>query len=310
MSLFVMLVLLLTAVTGEDIPSFTVREGDEVTLPCGNVIECQQNCDGTSWLISQGFVGALELVTRGNISEKAVDLSNRLRVVANCSLVITEVSMLYVGRYACRQFKSGEQHGQDAHVDLSVLEIGELLSKDESSFSCSVDTYDNGCWHTVQWLYTGSMNDMVTSQATCSATVTFRTPPLDQALDFGELLICTVTDSKSGQTLLSNVGSQSSRKNTASTSPGREDEAPMKPGYLKFIIFCVGLAALITIVVVVNIWVRTEGKKETQMDDADDAVQNDDGGDDDDDAVFYENSGGRDASVRLELVTTSGSTST
>ena len=42
-----------SAVTGQTEPSFTARAGDEVTLPCKNVIKNQDKCDGTTWLVSR-----------------------------------------------------------------------------------------------------------------------------------------------------------------------------------------------------------------------------------------------------------------
>ncbi|XP_041660739.1 uncharacterized protein LOC121521076 isoform X3 [Cheilinus undulatus] len=127
MLLFWILLLLLTApsaVTGDNTASITVRVGEDVTLPCGNVIKNQLNCNSTSWLYSSGLsVTAEELITHGNISKSnkiAKAKSERLRVKEDCSLVIKHVTREDVGRYACRQFTPGEQ-ASDAFVFLSMI---------------------------------------------------------------------------------------------------------------------------------------------------------------------------------------------
>ncbi|XP_038587918.1 uncharacterized protein LOC119912700 isoform X2 [Micropterus salmoides] len=223
-SLFVILVLQFTA-TGQNFNSFTVRAGDEVTLPCGNVIQNQDNCDGTSWLASRdiGAAAATELITHGKISKNGIfeAKSDRLSVTENCSLVIKNVTVEDVGRYTCRQFKkSGQQQGEDSVVYLSVINIEQYQISYTVGFICSVLTYGK-CEHTVEWLYEGNKNNMVTSQGSCSATVAFTAPPLSQKSNYCELLKCNVTDNKSGQMLLCSVGPQSSCEKTGSTLEGK-----------------------------------------------------------------------------------------
>uniref|UniRef100_UPI0037E790A6 uncharacterized protein n=1 Tax=Semicossyphus pulcher TaxID=241346 RepID=UPI0037E790A6 len=257
-SLLVTLVLLFTAVTGQGPSSFTARVGGEVTLPCGNVMKDQQNCDRTSWLFSRNTGRtAVELITHGTISTTQIskDHSDRLRVTADCSLVVTNITREDVGRYACRQLnESGKQHGDDALVYLSVINI----ERQEPIIYCSALTYGE-CGHTVQWIYMGSMNNTETSQHACSATVTFTTPHLYQNSD--ELLYCNVTDNKSGQTLLLNVPQK-----TGSTSPGGDkmDDTPTKADWKTFIIVSAVLAALLIIFLIVVAFIRrkkTKGNK-------------------------------------------------
>ncbi|XP_038586948.1 uncharacterized protein LOC119912046 [Micropterus salmoides] len=219
-SLFVILVLQFTAATGQNL-SFTVRVGDEVTLHCGNVIQNQDNCDGTSWLVSRDIgAAATELITHGKngISKSK---SDRLSVTENCFLVIKKVTFEDVGRYTCRQFKkSGQQQGPDSLVLLSVINIEQYQNNDTVGFICSMLTYGR-CGHTVEWLYEGNKNNMLTSQGSCSATVVFTTPPLSQKSNYCELLKCKVTDNKSGQMLLCSVDLQSSCEKTGSTLEGK-----------------------------------------------------------------------------------------
>ncbi|XP_065820061.1 uncharacterized protein [Labrus bergylta] len=266
------------AVTGEDVLSFTVRVGDDVTLPCGRVTEDQPNCDQITWLFNRDIgKAAVELVTNGDLSKNAE--AERLNVSEDCSLVIKNVTPQDAGHYTCRQFRSGEQHGPDAEVSLSVIDVD---SHGPVFFICSVLTY-SGCWHSVEWLYKGHMKDTETTQHTCSANVLLPSPLPDQKSNLNESLYCKVTDVRSGQTLRLNVTHQSSHEETVSFT-----------GLLRFIIFCVLLAALIIIVVAVNIWSWTkENKPQTDPN----AVQNDEDEDEDDGSVVYENSGGHDASI-------------
>ena len=110
------------AVTGQD-DYIIVRDGNDVTLPCKNVIEGQDKCDRTTWMYSQRhWSPEVELITLGNINNNVNDKSDRLSVTADCSLVITNVTFNDVGRYVCKQFDtSGQQQGPDSVVYPSVV---------------------------------------------------------------------------------------------------------------------------------------------------------------------------------------------
>ncbi|XP_020510660.2 uncharacterized protein [Labrus bergylta] len=226
------ILMLLLTVTGEDVLSFTVRVGDDVTLPCGRVTEDQPNCDQITWLFNRDIgEAAVELVTNGDLSKNAEAKAERLNVSEDCSLVIKNVTPQDVGRYTCRQFRSGEQHGPDAEVSLSVIDVE---SHGPVFFICSVLTY-SGCWHSVEWLYKGHMKDTETTQHTCSADVSLPSPLPDQKSNLDESLYCKVTDVRSGQTLRLNVTHQSSHEETGkggTSSEGKErtkEEPPTNP---------------------------------------------------------------------------------
>ncbi|XP_067428769.1 uncharacterized protein [Thunnus thynnus] len=210
--LFLILVLQFSAaITGQH-SSLTVRDGDEVTLSCENVLKNQDKCDSTTWL----FVGlrstaAVELIKLGQIGEEAKAKSDRLSVTVNCSLVIKKVTVEDVGLYTCRQLKSGQQQGQDSQVDLSVVTMTEYKNNDEVMLSCSVSTHDE-CRHTVKWVYQGKDvdkddKDLKTSQSTCSVTVSFLTSHFICTSNH-ELLKCEVTDPNSGKVQLYNFSPQ------------------------------------------------------------------------------------------------------
>ncbi|XP_038587900.1 uncharacterized protein LOC119912684 [Micropterus salmoides] len=277
-SLFVILVLQFTAVTGQNSPSFTVKVGDEVTLPCENVINNQDKCDSTSWVVSR-YIETTELVTHGKISKNEISKvkSDRMSVTENCSLVIKNVTDEDVGRYTCRQFnKSGQQQGPDSQVHLSVIIMKHFQNNDQVSLYCNVFTFGE-CGHTVEWLYQGDENDTATSQGSCSDIVVF-TPRLNQNSNYSELLKCNVTDNKSGQMLLCSVGPQSSCQKTVRTTKskgitteGRNEtlltkvETTLKqvPGWWRYIIVSVVLAALSISVVAVKIWTKTKREQNT-----------------------------------------------
>ncbi|KAL7388335.1 hypothetical protein ABVT39_011934 [Epinephelus coioides] len=188
MSLFLMLLFQFTAAATEKYSLV----GDEVTLSCESVTHDQDNCDSATWLFSD--VGnTVTLFEHGKIHREAEAKSDRLSVTAKCSLVIKKVTLEDVGRYICRQFRSGRQVS-DSQVDVSVVDMTERQDTDRVIFFCSVWIYGHICTHTVKWLYEGSKNDLETSQSTCVASVTFTTSDDNQKLKYYELLKCEVTD--------------------------------------------------------------------------------------------------------------------
>ncbi|XP_067428010.1 uncharacterized protein [Thunnus thynnus] len=209
--LFLILELQFSAITGQD-SSFTIRDGDEVTLFCENVTTDQDKCNSTVWLFSgSGSTATVALIKFGQIGEKAKAKSDRLSVTANCSLVIKKVTVEDAGRYTCRQFKSGQQQGQDPQVDLSVVTMTEHKDTDKVTLRCSVSTYD-ACRHTVKWLYQGNNvdkdnKDLKTSQSTCSATVSFLTSHDIYTSNY-KFLKCEVTDLYNGKVQLCNFSPQ------------------------------------------------------------------------------------------------------
>ncbi|XP_042359091.1 uncharacterized protein LOC121955282 [Plectropomus leopardus] len=177
-SLLLILVFQFTASVGLLSGSLAVRNGDDVTLPCENVIDDQTDCDSTLWVYSKSRnTLTIELFKLGQIGKNVK--SDRLSVTENCSLVIKKVTREDAGHYGCIQIKSGRQQGQDALVDLSVINMSYHEDTDEVTLKCSVATYER-CTHTVKWLFEGKEVDednkgINTSQSPCSASVAFQT---------------------------------------------------------------------------------------------------------------------------------------
>ncbi|XP_050923149.1 uncharacterized protein LOC108887727 isoform X2 [Lates calcarifer] len=197
MSLFLILVLQFTA-NGQNPSVFTVRVGDEVTLPCENVRDDQDQCDRTTWIFTgSGSRSSVPLFELGKIHKDAKSKSDRLSVTENCSLVIKKVTVENAGYYNCRQFyRSGQQQGPEAPVELSVVTKTEHEDDDKIILTCSVFPY-GGCKYTVEWLK-DDFTVMETSHHSCSASVNIKTSHLTEIQNYNALK-CKVTDRDTGK---------------------------------------------------------------------------------------------------------------
>ncbi|KAM4529927.1 uncharacterized protein V3H82_000074 isoform 1-T1 [Fundulus diaphanus] len=194
MYLLVRLMLTFTAAAaGQNVSVSTVRAGDEVTLPCNNVNEGQNNCDRTNWT-SITSMSTVTLFEAGQIQINTANKSERLSVTVKCSLVIKKVTMEDVGQYNCRQLTS-EQQGQFSYVYLSVIHMTEQRTNDSAVLSCSVVDY-NYCRHTVEWLYDGKAQTSSHVESIipiCRSTVTLTTS-LHEHSAFLRSIKCKVTN--------------------------------------------------------------------------------------------------------------------
>ncbi|KAF3703160.1 hypothetical protein EXN66_Car018848 [Channa argus] len=271
MVLFLILMIHVT-VTGQ-FSFFTVRDGDDVTLPCGNVRDDQEKCDRTTWLFSDsGNTAAVELVNLGKIKPESKSKSDRLTFTENCSLVIKKVTDEDVGQYNCRQ---QEQYS----VELSVVALTEHKDNNQVTLTCSVWTYD-ACRHTIKWLFKGKVmekenNNLKTSQSDCSANLTFKDSHFIYSTKKYDLLQCNVTHSitKEVKQFIFRPQSSGEEATTATTEMTptsatitTTEHQEVFPVWVRVSIVSVALAALITTVVVVNIWKRIKENK-THMDD-------------------------------------------
>nr|XP_024661018.1 uncharacterized protein LOC101471049 [Maylandia zebra] len=263
--MFLFLILTLqfkAAVTGQHGPTFLIRLGDEVTLPCQNVTVGQPECSRTDWIFRRlNVADTVRLIHLGLIEEKHKNKSDRLSVTANCSLVIKNITVHYAGHYTCRHYTSqDQQHCGKSCSSLSVINMTEDENNGTVILSCSVLEYDP-CTHTVQWIYEGEekSSDMQISPPGCTATVTFTTSHLNQK--FFESLKCNVMNKYSKKVQLFPF----SRQSSGGTTDG--DESSDGGSSLLYIIVLACLVALLIIVAFV-IWKKMKGKKTQREDNA------------------------------------------
>nr|XP_023680570.1 uncharacterized protein LOC111850667 isoform X3 [Paramormyrops kingsleyae] len=111
-------------------------EGDDVTIPCNNVIH--SNCSSTTWLYAQNI--SQELVQVVNNSHR----NEKMTIGSDCSLHIHKVSTADAGSYTCRQMIYGKQLGNDAVVYMSVLTVvppKNLMPGSNVTLQCLLYTY-------------------------------------------------------------------------------------------------------------------------------------------------------------------------
>ncbi|XP_064882310.1 uncharacterized protein LOC115118581 isoform X3 [Oncorhynchus nerka] len=121
LGLLVTVLYLLTGVSGETLSMFS-RVGDNVSLPCNNVV--YPDCSSTTWIYNRALsTRTIQEVTLGKIKVVQTERAERLSLGSYCSLHVSDVRAEDVGLYICRQFltDTGPQHGGDAPVHLSVL---------------------------------------------------------------------------------------------------------------------------------------------------------------------------------------------
>uniref|UniRef100_A0A3Q3QVL7 Ig-like domain-containing protein n=1 Tax=Monopterus albus TaxID=43700 RepID=A0A3Q3QVL7_MONAL len=184
----------------------SVREGDDVTLPCESLRNAQSQCDETRWLfVYLDSRTTVVLVRDGQIERREISSSksNRLSVTEKCSLVMKKVTFEDVGRYTCKH------RGQDSLVELFVVIseyfhhdvfMTEQKDGDKVTLSCYVSTFY--CRHKVKWLYQGQDVDkntnLQTSQSDCQATLSFLDSHFISPSRY-KLLTCEVTNDVGGK---------------------------------------------------------------------------------------------------------------
>ncbi|XP_025754467.1 uncharacterized protein LOC102075743 isoform X2 [Oreochromis niloticus] len=65
--MFLCLMLMIQIAVSATETSIFIKAGDDVTLPCLNVIDDQKNCDGTTWTFASKNTTAIEVITFGEI---------------------------------------------------------------------------------------------------------------------------------------------------------------------------------------------------------------------------------------------------
>ncbi|XP_076128206.1 uncharacterized protein LOC143109378 isoform X2 [Alosa pseudoharengus] len=140
-------VLLLLQGTGGDSNTVFSSAGGTATLPCHSYQHYQSCSSATTWA-SKGYRGNAVFTFEKNRPDNT-PRSERLSLLPNCSLHITDVTTKDAGQYTCQPYQNGgSQYGPNAPVHLSVLSVNQEVSKRETgsdvSLHCSLATY-GGC---------------------------------------------------------------------------------------------------------------------------------------------------------------------
>ncbi|XP_064882307.1 uncharacterized protein LOC115117963 isoform X3 [Oncorhynchus nerka] len=121
LGLLVTVLYLLTGVSGETLSMFS-RVGDNVSLPCNNVV--YPNCSSTTWIYNRdGSTGTIEEVTLGKIKVDQTERAERLSLGSYCSLHVSDVRAEDFGLYICQQFltETGPKHGVSSTTAVTDL---------------------------------------------------------------------------------------------------------------------------------------------------------------------------------------------
>ncbi|XP_047194162.1 uncharacterized protein LOC124851212 [Hippoglossus stenolepis] len=263
MSLHLLLVLIQFTVLAVQYSYIIVRAGAEVTLPCDNVRDDHVNCGATTWFFTDSERnGTVKLFINRQLdtSEISKSKADRLRLAANCSLVIREVTAEDAGLYTCRQFDLTTQTYEDHVVYLSVVNVTEQKRTDEVTLSCSVSAYRR-CELTVKWLYMNidvdkDNTELKTSQSSCSATVSFSKSHSVHKMKNYSSLTCKVKDGDKEEKFAFIPPSSEGKNKPA---PGNNE---MTTAWWWYIALAVGFA---TIVIMVVILIRWRRNKDTQI---------------------------------------------
>ncbi|XP_035621485.2 myeloid cell surface antigen CD33-like isoform X4 [Oncorhynchus keta] len=200
LGLLVTVLYLLTGVSGETLSMFS-RMGDNVSLPCNNVV--YPNCSSTTWIYNRALsTGTIQEVTSGKIEVDQTERADRLSLGSDCSLNVSDVRAEDVGLYTCRQYltETGPKHGGDAPVHLSVLTISstppvtDLKPNVIMTLRCSLltDTQHGTCWSgfSLSWGPKTGTKAQVTRDSSCDITLTVTLQKKDNSRKW----TCTLTE--------------------------------------------------------------------------------------------------------------------
>ncbi|XP_052379936.1 uncharacterized protein LOC118381925 isoform X2 [Oncorhynchus keta] len=274
LGLLVTVLYLLTGVSGERLSMFS-RVGDNVSLPCNNVV--YPDCSSTTWIYNRdGSTGNIEDVTLGKINVDQKERAERLSLGSNCSLHVSNVRAEDVGLYHCQQYltETGPKHGGDAPVHLSVLTISstppvtDLKPNVIMTLRCSLltDTQHGTCWSgfSLSWGPKTGTKAQVTRDSSCDITLTVTLQKKDNSRKW----TCTLTE-KGNMKISIDFTSTFSGSTASITRPALSTTSPSSAGSQNlFLTVTVGvaLAAVVCVTAVVIIVRRRRDKNQVPTD--------------------------------------------
>nr|XP_046195019.1 uncharacterized protein LOC124025726 isoform X2 [Oncorhynchus gorbuscha] len=189
LGLLVTVLYLLTGVSGETLSMFS-RVGDDVSLPCNNVVH--PDCSSTTWIYNRdGSTGNIEEVTLGKIKVVQKERAERLSLGSNCSLHVSNVRAEDVGLYTCQQYlkETGPKHGVS-----STTAVTDLKPNVKMTLRCSLltDTQHGTCrsGFSLSWGPKTGTKAQVTQDSSCDITLTVTL----QKEDNNRKWTCTLTE--------------------------------------------------------------------------------------------------------------------
>ncbi|MED6270426.1 hypothetical protein CHARACLAT_010253 [Characodon lateralis] len=263
--MFVILVLALqfTEITGQFSPTYVVREGDDVTLPCD--IMRDDRCEKTNWLFSKSQDAEIIVSEGGQVCKN----TEKLKVMTNCSLVIKKVSDEDDGFYTCRSIHS-RGHLDAKDVYLFLITMTEKEEGEHVRLPCFVSTSRTKCTHTEEWMdEEKTVEDAeIIHTSRCLVTVVIPASFLKENPKYLERFSCKLKDDDTKIDQLFAHSPQSSGNDANTTKPdGRKTDVtvpairdtPTTPLNLwLYIVVTLGVVALITTVAVIILWRRRE----------------------------------------------------
>ncbi|XP_029966861.1 uncharacterized protein LOC115402440 isoform X4 [Salarias fasciatus] len=273
------------------------RAGEDVTLTCQHELEGQRDCNGTTWSYTPGRISLVALVELGKLKEINETEPDRLRVTADCSLMIKKVTVQDVGRYVCYQYKSD---GSLGHIQVNwsdmFLSVATIVTEhevdDEETLKCFVTSSDKSSKQEVKWKIKDQDIDddnsqIKTEKNESSATVTLKKSHYLHPQS--HFLSCEVTDSRTGEklrfsprpsgdtkpTVKPETFTKSTTTGTSGASADPQAESTRQPEqttaasggdsqgswWWLYLVVALGLIVLLITAVVIIRWKRTKGKK-------------------------------------------------
>ncbi|XP_075886593.1 uncharacterized protein LOC142891119 isoform X2 [Nelusetta ayraudi] len=258
---------LIISVTVAEPQFVAVRNGDKVTLPCGQQLP---SCRRINWLFAgRSYQTKILLVKNGEVSQQYVEEYGQLSLTSDCSLDIMKITEELAGQFNCR---SSDSQQDLATINLSVVT---MTRTENLQLSCYVTSLGS-CRCKVRWLYDGKPYSQPEPGYRCQHTVALCKDceePLQE-----ELFSCEVrsdypddvqlfplirqTEGHDATTPTLTTRWPSATGSTGNT--GGNSEEPQPGGWWRHLVAVLVVVVVMCILVDFILWERAKGKKKLQ----------------------------------------------